>query len=413
MEISIIVIGDELLLGQVTDTNSGDIARAFAPAGWTIKDVVSVHDDADAITAAISRALEQTPVVITTGGLGPTKDDITKATLCRVFGGGMHFDDRVMANVEEIFRRRGLQMNELTRRQAMVPDSCRVIPNEVGTAPIMWFEKDGRVLVSMPGVPFETRHALQHVVPELLGRFGERTVVRHRHFTVTDVSESALAERLAQWEEALPAWMHLAYLPNAGYHRLRIDAVGEDAASVERELDERSEALVALLGANLLGQGDKTPAEMLMEQLQRLHLTMATAESCTGGNIAHRMTMIPGVSEVLRGGVVAYDNDVKHRVLGVSEETLAAFGAVSEPVASQMAEGVRRALCADVAVSTSGIAGPGGGSEAKPVGTVCMAVSTPRGTEAVTVHLPGDRARVIDRATTTAIIRLIRTLQRF
>ena len=393
MEISIIVIGDELLLGQVTATNSGDIARAFAPAGWTIKDVVSVHDDADAITAAISRALEQTPVVITTGGLGPTKDDITKATLCRVVGGGMHFDDRVMANVEEIFRRRGLQMNELTRRQALVPDSCRVIPNEVGTAPIMWFEKDGRVLVSMHGVPFETRHALRLVV--------------------TDVSESALAERLTQWEEALPAWMHLAYLPNAGYHRLRIDAVGEDAASVERELDERSEVLVALLGSNLLGQGDKTPAEMLMEQLQRLHLTMATAESCTGGNIAHRMTMIPGVSEVLRGGVVAYDNDVKHRVRGVSEETLAAFGAVSEPVASQMAEGVRRALGADVAVSTSGIAGPGGGSEAKPVGTVCMAVSTPRGTEAVTVHLPGDRARVIDRATTTAIIRLIRTLQRF
>jgi cinA-like protein len=410
MEISIIVIGDELLLGDVTDTNSGDIARAFAPAGWAVRYVLSVHDDAHAITDAIKRAMKVTKVVLTTGGLGPTKDDITKGVLCDIFGGGLHFDAEVMKNVERIFSERHLEMNHLTRTQAMVPDSCKVIPNELGTAPIMWFEKDGRVLVAMPGVPFETKRALTHVVPALLEHFGEHPVIRHRHFTVTGICESSLAQVLESWEDSLPEGMHLAYLPNPGYIRLRLDAVGCDEEAVEQELDARVDALLPMLGENLIYQGDFSPERMLMKRLGERGFTMATAESCTGGNVAHRMTMLPGVSEVFRGGVVAYDNDVKHRVLGVEEDVLASLGAVSEPVVKQMAEGACRVLGADVAVATSGIAGPGGATPGKPVGTVCIAVATPDGTVTDTLHLPGDRGRVIDRATTTVILRLLSAL---
>lgn len=409
MEVSIIVIGDELLIGQVTDTNSGDIARMIAPAGWSVKEVVAVHDDAAAITEAIERALERTPIVLTTGGLGPTKDDITKATLCRIFGGGMHVDAGALANVHSIFERRGLQMNALTESQALVPDSCTVINNDLGTAPVMWFEREGRVLVAMPGVPFETRHAFSHhVLPPLLEHFGERTVVEHRTFVVVNVSESALAEELDAWETALPAGFHLAYLPQAGYLRLRIDAVGTDAPLLREELDRLSSTLTSILGPRLIATSDLTPEQILMEMLRERHLTMATAESCTGGNIAHRMTMLPGVSEVFQGGVVSYTNEVKVNLLGVDPATLALHGAVSEPVAAQMASGAATRLGASVACATSGIAGPGGGTPTKPVGTVCMAFRLPDGTiHTSTFHLPGDRARVIDRASTTALIHLI------
>lgn len=411
MEVSVIVIGDELLIGQVTDTNSGDIARMIAPAGWSVREVVTVHDDACAIRAAIERCMAQTDIVLTTGGLGPTKDDITKATLCGIFGGGMHLDEKVLENVCEIFRKRGLDMNRLTRSQAMVPDACRVIPNDLGTAPVMWFERGGKVLVAMPGVPFETRHAFSaHVLTALLERFGERAAVEHRTYVVTDVSESDLAEMLEEWEEALTAGMHLAYLPQSGYIRLRLDAVGSDRDALLAAMAERCAVLDRLIGDHVLAREDLTPEQIVMRLLQAKGFTMGTAESCTGGNIAHRMTMLPGVSDVFRGGVVSYANEVKMGVLGVSEATLDSCGAVSEPVASEMAEGARRVLGCDVAVATSGIAGPGGGSAAKPVGTVCMAIATPGGTLSTTLHLPGDRGRVIDRASTTVLIRLAQAL---
>lgn len=412
MDVTIIVIGDELLIGQVVDTNSGDIARMISPAGWSVREVVTVHDDADAIRAAIGRALENTDIVLTTGGLGPTKDDITKATLCDIFGGGMHLDSAVLENVETIFRKRGLIMNDLTRSQAMVPDACKVIPNDLGTAPVMWFERDGKVLVAMPGVPFETRHAFKnYVLPALLSHFGERSVVEHRTFVVTDISESALAEMLAGWEDALPAGFHLAYLPQAGYIRLRIDAVGACPATLNEELDRLAAALAAIVGDRIIATEDLTPEQIVMRLLAEKGLTMGTAESCTGGNIAHRMTMLAGVSDVFRGGVVAYSNEVKMSVLGVKDQTLAQFGAVSEQTAREMAEGARRALGCDIAVATSGIAGPGGGTPGKPVGTVCIAVATPSSTITDTLHLPGNRSRVIDRASTTVLIRLVKALR--
>ncbi len=412
MDISIIVIGDELLIGQVVDTNSGDIARMVSPYGWSVREVVTVHDDAVAIKNAIWRALSQSDVVLTTGGLGPTKDDITKATLCDVFGGGMHLDESVAANVNSIFRKRGLQMNDLTRSQAMVPDACRVIPNDLGTAPVMWFERDGKVLVSMPGVPFETRHAFSaHVLPALLEHFSDRSVIEHRTFVIVDISESALAEMLAGWEDALPAGFHLAYLPQAGYIRLRIDAVGIDRDALIAKLDELSGSLREIVGYRIVAEEDLAPEEILMRLLQMRGLTMGTAESCTGGNIAHRMTMLPGVSEVFKGGVVSYSNEVKMHLLGVKEQTLATYGAVSEQTAREMAEGACKALWVDVAVATSGIAGPGGGSPGKPVGTVCMAIAMPGGIYSTTLHLPGDRGRVIDRASTTALLRVVLALR--
>ncbi len=413
MKTTIIVIGDELLIGQVTDTNSGMIARLMAPHGWEVKQVMTVADDREAIREAVGRALDSTPVVLTTGGLGPTKDDITKAVLTDIFGGELREDPDVLANVREVVERRGLKLNDLTAAQAIVPTSCRVIQNRVGTAPLMWFERtDGHILVAMPGVPFETREMFSSaVMPMLLQRFPSPDHIEHRTLVVADISESALATRLAPWESALPPYAHLAYLPKPGVVRLRIDGRHTDAGFLKKEIDRLADELALLAAGNLMCRGDITPARCLLDMLVERHLTVGTAESCTGGNIAHTITAEPGSSAAMLGGVVSYSNDVKRRLLEVSEASLEAHGAVSIPVVKEMASGARKALGCDIALATSGIAGPGGAVPGKPVGTVCIAVATPWGLWADTFHFPGNRERVIDRATTTAIIRAIRELQ--
>jgi len=412
MEIGIIVIGDELLIGQVTDTNSGDIARMIAPAGWTVGEVRVVHDDAVAIRGVIGEMTGRYNVVLTTGGLGPTKDDITKSTLLGIYGGKMVLDRNVLEQVRNVFRKRGLNMNALTESQAMVPDSCTVLPNALGTAPVMWFERDGHVLVSMPGVPFETRHAFAaEVLPRLLGRFAERAVVEHRTLVVVDITESDLAERISDWEDGLPEGLHIAYLPNSGYIRLRVDCIGTNAEEVHLMLDEAVQWLTDNLGRHVLATEDLTPEQILMRELGERGWRFGSAESCTGGNIAHRLTMLAGASEVFAGSVVSYANEVKTGVLGVDAGDLAANGAVSETVASQMAAGAIRVLGVDCAVATSGIAGPGGGTDTKPVGTVCMAFATRAGVTARTFRFPGDRARVIDRASTVAFIEMVKMLR--
>ncbi|WP_290082673.1 CinA family nicotinamide mononucleotide deamidase-related protein [Paramuribaculum intestinale] len=413
MKTTIIVIGDELLIGQVTDTNSGMIARLMAPHGWEVEQVMTVADDREAIREAVGRALDSTPVVLTTGGLGPTKDDITKAVLTDIFGGELREDPDVLANVREVVERRGLKLNDLTAAQAIVPTSCRVIQNRVGTAPLMWFERaDGHILVAMPGVPFETREMFSSaVMPMLLQRFPSPDHIEHRTLVVADISESALATRLAPWESALPPYAHLAYLPKPGVVRLRIDGRHTDAGFLKKEIDRLADELALLAAGNLMCRGDITPARCLLDMLVERHLTVGTAESCTGGNIAHTITAEPGSSAAMLGGVVSYSNDVKRRLLGISEASLEAHGAVSIPVVKEMASGARKALGCDIALATSGIAGPGGAVPGKPVGTVCIAVATPWGLWADTFHFPGNRERVIDRATTTAIIRAIRELQ--
>lgn len=417
MKVSVIVIGDELLIGQVTDTNSGRIARDLAPYGWEVSYVQTVGDDAEEITRAITRAFALTDVVLTTGGLGPTKDDITKRVLCDYFGGTLEIDPSVTANIERLFARRGLKLNELTAAQALVPTSCTVIQNFAGTAPVMWFEKDGKVLVSMPGVPFETASVFSPaVLPRLLARFDSDVAIHHAVTIVTGYTESALAMKIAAWEEALPPHLHLAYLPKPGLVRLRIDGRHPDASFIRAEVDRAASELHDILGDAVLASRDLTPAEILIEECRSRGLMVATAESCTGGNVAHELTLIPGASDVVAGGIVSYSNDVKTRVLSVSPDTLAAHGAVSIPVVRQMAEGASRVTGAQLTVATSGIAGPGGGSDEKPVGTVCFCARLDLGDghpreEYVTLHFNGDRARVIDTATTHALIIATRLLR--
>ena len=413
MDCSIIVIGDEILIGQVIDTNSGDIARMIEPYGWHVNDVQVVGDDASQILRAIERAFESSDVVLTTGGLGPTKDDITKSTLCQYFGGELYENAEVLENVKDVVARRGLKLNDLTAQQAIVPSSCQVIQNRVGTAPIMWFEHNGKVLVAMPGVPFETIQMMREaVLPKLLEKFNSNVTIAHRTLLITDWSESRLAMEISDWEDALPPHIHLAYLPKPGLIRLRLDGTHPDEDFINNELDRYKNELIERFGNDILHDDDLTPPEILLHHLNRLGLTVATAESCTGGNIAHQITSIAGSSSAFMGSVVAYSNDVKHRALGVKNETLDAFGAVSIPTVEEMAQGVCQIISTDCSIVTSGIAGPGGGTPDKPVGTVCIAVKSPRGIVSSTHHFPGNRSRVIDRATTTAIITLIKELKK-
>ena len=411
MKYSIIVVGDELLIGQVVDTNSGWIARHLRPYGWTAQSVKVVADDAHEITRAIDQAFADTDVVLMTGGLGPTKDDITKATLCRYFGGEMVLSEATLRNVEEVLGKRGLQMNPLNHNQAMVPSSCQVIQNTVGTAPLMWFERDGKVLVSMPGVPFETEAMMRSaVIPKLVKHFMSDVEVEYRTFVVIDFSESVLALTLTQFEEQMPDFVHLAYLPKPGIIRLRLSGIHADKAVLTQAMDSLEAQLCELLGKHIIAKEDKMPAEILSDLLRERDLTVSTAESCTGGNVAHTITAIAGSSQYFIGSVVSYCNEVKMNVLGVEREVLDTVGAVSEPTVKQMSQGVARLLGTDCAMATSGIAGPGGAVPGKPVGTVWMAAKC--GDRLVTDcrQFPGDRARVIDRATTHVTLMLIKLL---
>ena len=412
MDCSIIVIGDEILIGQVIDTNSGDIARMVNPCGWRVNDVQVVGDDATQILRAIERAFESSDVVLTTGGLGPTKDDITKSTLCQYFGGELYENAEVLENVKKVVAKRGLKLNDLTAQQAIVPSSCQVIQNRVGTAPLMWFEKDGKVLVSMPGVPFETQQMFREaVLPMLLNKFNSDVTIEHRTILITGWSESRLAMEISDWEDALPPYIHLAYLPKPGLIRLRLDGTHPDGNFINQELNRYKNDLIVRFGDDVLHPDDLTPPEILLHHLNRLGYTIATAESCTGGNIAHEITSIAGSSSAFMGSIVAYSNNVKHRVLGVKSETLETYGAVSLQTVEEMAHGACQVIDTDCAIVTSGIAGPGGGTPDKPVGTVCIAVKTPHRIVSTVHHFPGNRSRVIDRATTTAIISLIQELK--
>lgn len=413
MELSLIVIGDELLIGQVTDTNSGMIARAVAPYGWSVRSVQTVGDNGADITRAIDEAFRQTDVIITTGGLGPTKDDLTKQVLCDYFGGTLVEDPSVTENILRIFSSRGISLNALTAAQAMVPTSCRVIQNLVGTAPIMWFERpDGKVLVSMPGVPFETQTMLgDAVLPALLERFPSDTVISHSVVMVAGFTESALAETIAGIENALPPHLHLAYLPKPGLIRLRVDGIHTDRDFIESETARVADEICALIGPeHAISRRDMTAAEILLDRCRAKGLTVATAESCTGGNIAHSLTLIPGASDVVAGGVVSYSNEVKMRVLGVKAETLEAHGAVSRETVIEMARGVMALTGTDVAVATSGIAGPGGGTPDKPVGTVWIAARVGDKEIQTLGRFNGSRERIIETATTHAILLAIKLI---
>ena len=412
MDISIIVIGDELLIGQVTDTNSGWIARHVNPLGWNVKSVKVIGDNESEILKAIDEGFAQADLVLTTGGLGPTKDDITKEAMRKYFGGSMVYDTEVEKNVLEVVEKRHLKINDLTAAQAYVPSSCRVIQNRVGTAPIMWFEREGKVLVAMPGVPFETEQMMERgVIPQLMHHFCSDEHIMHRTFIVIDYSESALAMKLEQFENGIPESIHLAYLPRPGIIRLRLTGRSADGDKLAADMDRLSSQLHDLLGNSIISYEDKPVAAILGNMLRERNLTVSTAESCTGGNIAHEITEIAGSSDYYVGSVVSYSNEVKQSVLGVSPSVLAAEGAVSKPVVEQMCRGVGALLRTQCSIATSGIAGPGGGSLEKPVGTVWICVQCGEKQVAERCHFPGTRDRVIDRATMTGMLMLIKLLR--
>ena len=411
MNVEIIVIGDELLIGQVTDTNSGWIARELNHIGWEVTEITTVRDRSREITDALNSSFGRVDVVLMTGGLGPTKDDITKQTLCDYFGGKLVFDESVFANVEAIFRRRKLTMNDSTRNQAYVPNVCTVIQNPVGTAPVMWFERNGKVLVSMPGVPTEMKTVMKEVVISRLREyFQDHSSILHRTCLVKDFTESRLSETLSDFEAQLPACIKLAYLPTPGVIRLRLTARGDEESYLQKIIDDEFFKLRTILGSHLFCGSDTTLAGALGSILAERGETLATAESCTGGNIAHEITRIAGSSVYFKGSVVAYSNEVKTRVLNVSSETLSGFGAVSRETVLQMVSGVQRLLSSDCAIATSGIAGPGGGSVEKPVGTVWIAVRYGERSEVECFCFEGDREQVIARATQSALLMLIQLM---
>lgn len=411
MDVSVIAIGDELLIGQVVDTNSGWIARHLNPLGWNVKSVQVIGDDSNEIFKAIDEAFAQTDIVLTTGGLGPTKDDITKPTLCRYFGGELVYDKEVERNVLEVLNKRHLKINELTATQAMVPSTCRVIQNEVGTAPIMWFEKSGKVLVAMPGVPFETEQMMERkVIPQLLKRFVPDEHIEHRTFVVIDYMESKLAMTLADFENELPEYIHLAYLPKMGVIRLRLSGRLRDGEVLKADMARLSKRLHNILGDSIVSYEDKPLAAIVGDKLKAKGLKLSTAESCTGGNVAHAITLNAGSSEYFEGSVVAYSNDVKRNVLKVPAEVLSSVGAVSRETVEAMCSGVASLMATDCAIATSGIAGPGGGTPEKPVGTVWVAVKCGERVESECYHLPGTRDRVIERTTTNVLCKLIKML---
>lgn len=372
---SIITIGDELLIGQVIDTNSAFIAQELNKAGVWVKRRVAVGDSKEEIIRALDEESRDTNIIIITGGLGPTADDITKPVLAEYFGGKLIVNEEVKKHLiylfEQVFRRPIIERN---LKQAEVPDVCTVLPNARGTAPGMWFEKNGKVFVSLPGVPHEMKGLIiNEVVPRLQQAFS-MPFIAHRTLLTAGIGESFLAETILHWEERLPAHLKLAYLPNYGMVRLRITGWATDKEQLEKELDAEFVALKTLVREWLVTDEDNTLQMALSKLLRSLNKTMATAESCTGGYIAHLITAIPGASTIFKGGIISYDNEIKIRELHVSPATLRSAGAVSEEVVKEMASGALAAMNTDYAVAVSGIMGPDGGTTEKPVGTVWVAV---------------------------------------
>ena len=406
MKATIVTIGDEILIGQILDTNSRYISRALNTHGIVVAERTSIGDNRAQIIETLDRALAQSEVVIITGGLGPTKDDITKHTLCDYFGSTLRYDEAEATHIQAMLAVRHIAFNDLNRGQAMVPECCIVLHNAHGTAPGMWFEHEGRVVISLPGVPFEMQHLIdEEVMPRLKQRFELREIV-HRTMITFGIAESILAERIATWEEALPDYIHLAYLPAPNVVRLRLSAYEVEGKEVRHEIDQLFDELRKIIPDNIAGFEEASVEELVHNTLINRGLTLAVAESCTGGAIASKFTAQAGASAYFLCGVVSYSNEAKTSVLGVQMSDIAQYGAVSEQVAKAMAEGAKVISGANFAISTTGIAGPTGGSKEKPVGTVWIGISTPQRTFAVCKNCGTDRSQVISRATAYAIAML-------
>ncbi len=403
MNAEIISIGDELLIGQVVNTNASWIAEQLSFSGIEILRITAIADQKEEIISALREAEARAEIILLTGGLGPTRDDITKNTLCEYFGSKLVFHQPAFDNVTRLFGDRGLPIGIENRRQAEIPDNCTPIMNAHGTAPGMWWEKDGRVYVSMPGVPFEMKAMiLDHVLPKLRKRLNGRHL-KYRIVQTQGMGESMLAEKIQDWETSLPSHIKLAYLPQPGIVRLRLSGVAKDPAILDKELDDQLARLRKIIPDLIFAEGETTLEKVVGELLHSKGASLSTAESCTGGYIAHLITSISGSSRYFKGSVVAYANEIKTDVLGVKKDTLLRHGAVSGQTVKEMAEGIRKKYISDYSISVSGIAGPDGGSDEKPVGTTWIAVAGPDKTLVKKFVFGKNRERNIRLAAVTAL----------
>lgn len=409
-EVEIINIGDELLIGQVVNTNAADMAKMLNKAGFDVRKTSVIGDEAEIIRSSLQSAMQRAAVVLITGGLGPTKDDITKKVLAEEFDSSLIMNEQVRVHVERYFASKGLPFTPTNAEQALVPDKCRVVFNSVGTAPGMCFEKNGKLVFSMPGVPFEMRTMMPEVI-EIMKQHFKSEAVEYKTLLVSGIGESFLSDKLEGFEANLPRGISLAYLPKGGTIRLRLTAKGADRNKVTDMLGKQTELLLASVKDYFMGFECDNLAETLGERLSENGKTVATAESCTGGNIAHLITLVAGSSRYYKGSVVSYANEVKEKVLGVRAGDLQQYGAVSEEVVKQMAEGVKRLLKTDYSIATSGIAGPSGGSDEKPVGTVWIAVAGERGCVAEKFLFNTTRDNFIERTSNQAILMLLHQMR--
>jgi len=412
MKSAIITIGDEILIGQVTDTNAVWISQKLNELGVQVGEMVTVSDHAGQIKGTLDRYLGRFDLLIMTGGLGPTGDDITKQTLADYFESKMVTNPVVLERITAFFKERGRTMIESNLKQADVPEGCRVLINNHGTAPGMWFEKKGTIVISLPGVPYEMKGLMtDHVLPEIKIRSKVPEVV-HRTIMTQGIPESYLAAMLRNWEAALPDCVKLAYLPNPGMVRLRLTVVDKCADEAKQILDINIRKLLDIIPEHIFGYDDISLGASLGALVRERGLTLATAESCTGGNIAHLVTSVPGSSAYFLGSVVAYDNRIKSGVLGVDPALIEEKGAVSREVAEAMARGVQALMGSDTSISTSGIAGPGGGTEDKPVGTTWITVRHDDTSYSMKYRFGGSREQIIEQASHTALQLLRRLILR-
>ncbi len=415
MQIEIINIGDELLIGQVVNTNASWMGEQLSLNGFSVAQFTIIGDRREVILDALAQAERRAGVVLISGGIGPTKDDITKEALCEYFNTRLVLHPEALKDIETLFPRRGLVVTELNRQQAMLPELCKTIPNAIGTARGMWFEKPGpggrtTHFISMPGVPFEMKEMMTlHIIPLLKELFKPPAII-HKTVMTQGIGESFLAKIIEEWENSLPPEIRLAYLPQPGIVRLRLTGISDDEQSLRETIMRETGKLEKLIPEYLYGYDEEKLEESVAGLLTVRHKTLATAESCTGGYLAHLLTSVPGASAFFSGSVVAYSNGIKGQLLGVLGTTLARHGAVSSETVSEMAVGVQTLMNADYAIAISGIAGPGGGTEEKPVGTTWIAIATPEEVFARHFQLGEDRGRNIRRASLQGLSMLRKAL---
>jgi len=417
MNAALLTIGDEILIGQITNTNSAWMAKALSLAGMRVVSMLTVGDEAEAILKAFDLACAQADVVLITGGLGPTRDDITKKLFAQYHGVGLVMDEMVLADVDSFFTARGRVMDEVNRMQALVPEGCRVIRNQLGTAPGMWMERNGKIMVSMPGVPYEMQHLMTSaVIPWLKEKY---TLPPQKHITLITqgIGESVLAAMISDWEDEIEAvGLKLAYLPQPGMVRLRLSGYGTDGGILEERMESHVARLLPRISKYYCGRenfGDEVLSleRIIFNLLKQQGKTLAAAESCTGGYLSSLFTALPGSSEIFKGAIVPYANVMKQVLLDVDKELFTTVGAVSKEVVEQLATNVRIKFDADYGVSVSGIAGPGGATPEKPVGTVWIAVSDRNTVRARLFRFGNDRGRNIQMTAQAAMAMLKRLME--